>query len=469
MKTTTSILFIFCYFLSFSQNFIDTIYNITTVQNVQYGTAVNFAGQDIDLLMDISYPENDLVPACGRPLIVIVHGGAWLGGSKNDGYIAMLRNHFAKRGYVAAAINYRLGFFQTNIAKNCNVDGWNCMNAADSAEWTRALYRGIQDTKGSIRHLIINQSTYSIDASNVYVVGESAGAFIAMGVGYMDSPTEKPLDCGTISPVNAPHQNYYTSCIQGSSFDIPIASMTLNRPDLGTIEGSLNPTNLPFVIKGIGSLYGGIYDDLFSENASPSTPVLYMFHQPNDLIVPIGYNKLLKGFNDCAVATGCVTIQDRRMVYGNQAIANMIDTLNIPVNNKPNYLYQTTSNSAGCLEQVLNPSTGGHQLDNFWIRSTAMATHFAPNIGSNDCQELGTTINAAIEKIHIYPNPFDEFLTIESSKAEELTLFNAQGKKVNDWSLPKGTSVISTTHLEKGIYFLNVHSKEGNVTYKILK
>jgi len=469
MKTATSILFILCSFLTISQNFIDTIYNITTVQNVQYGTAVNFAGQDIDLLMDISYPTNDIAPECGRPLMLIVHGGAWLGGNKNEGSIPVLRNHFAKRGYVAVAINYRLGFFQTNIAKNCNVAGWNCMNAADSAEWTRALYRGIQDTRGAIRHLIINQSTYTIDASNVYVVGESAGAFIALGVGYMDDSSEKPVGCGEISPVNAPHQNYYSPCIQGTSYDIPIANMNLNRPDLGPVDGSLNPTSLPYVIKGIGSFYGGIYEDLFSVNASPTTPVLYMFHQPNDLIVPIGYNKLLKGFNDCAAATGCVNIQDRRFTYGSQAIANLINTLNIPANYKPDFLFQTTSNNAECLEQVLNPSTGGHQLDNFWLRSTSLASFFAPNIGSDDCQELGVISNLNSVKTQVYPNPFDEFLTIELSKAEEVTLFNAQGKKVNDWNLPKGTSVISTTHLEKGIYFLHVLSKGGNVIYKIVK
>jgi len=33
-----------------------------------------------------------------RPLIVWAHGGSFMGGTKNDGDVTSLCNHFAKRG-----------------------------------------------------------------------------------------------------------------------------------------------------------------------------------------------------------------------------------------------------------------------------------------------------------------------------------------------------------------------------------
>ena len=41
--------------------------------------------------------------------------------------------------------------------------------------------------------VINNQSVYDIDLANVFVMGESAGAFIALGVGYLDYEDEKPI------------------------------------------------------------------------------------------------------------------------------------------------------------------------------------------------------------------------------------------------------------------------------------
>lgn len=83
MKKLLILLFLGAFIhLSSAQNFIDTTFTIATDANVNYGSAVNFAGQSINLQMDISYPTNDTAPSCGRPLVIIVHGGAWLGEAK---------------------------------------------------------------------------------------------------------------------------------------------------------------------------------------------------------------------------------------------------------------------------------------------------------------------------------------------------------------------------------------------------
>ena len=457
-------------FLS-AQNYVDTTYTITTETNIEYGTAVNFAGVQKTLHMDISYPTDDVVPSCGRPLALIIHGGAWAAGSKEDGNIVRMRKDFAKRGYVTAAINYRLGYFYTDQDKHCNIDNWDCLNLADSSEWIRAWYRGVQDAKGALRYLIENQSTYDIDPSNVYVFGESAGAFISMGVAYMDVEAEKPASCYALNNVNAPHSNLYSMCLQGSTFEIPIQDMDLSRPDLGSIHGNLNPSSEPYIIKGVGSFYGGLFSDLFSEKSYFDTPKLYLFHQPADLIVPYNANDLLAGFNACSVNPGgCAQILHRPFSYGGFGINNMIDTLNINASHKPEIRAEFTSNNATCVQQVLDPNTGGHQFDSYWNRTVSLADFFAQDIGPNDCASLSLADNNFTSSISVYPNPTNDlfFISHHSNKVQ-IFLFDAQGKLLREKSGINNEEAISIGDLNNGVYYLRVKTDSQISSHKLIK
>lgn len=454
-----------------AQNYVDTTYTITTETDIEYGTAVNFAGVQKTLEMDISYPTDDIVPSCGRPLALIIHGGAWAAGSKEDGNIVRMRKDFAKRGYVTAAINYRLGYFYTDENKHCNIDNWDCLNLADSSEWIRAWYRGVQDAKGALRYLIENQATYEIDPSNVYVFGESAGAYISMGVAYMDVTTEKPLSCFALNSVNAPHPNLYNMCIQGSSFDMPIADMDLSRPDLGAINGNLNPSSEPYIIKGVGSFFGGMFTDLFSEKTYFDVPKLYLFHQPADLIVPYSANKIFAGFNACSVNPGgCAQINDRPFSYGGFGINNMIDTLNINAGHKPEVRAEFTSNNANCLQQILNPNLGGHQFDSYWNRTVSLADFFAQDIGPNDCTSLSLGSNNLTSTISVYPNPTNNLFYISHNTNEvQIFLFDTQGKLLRKQNGIKNGEAISISELNNGVYYLQVKTESQISSHKIIK
>ena len=98
--------------------------------------------------------------------------------------------------------------FQTNSQVNCNISAfgipWNCLNMQDTAEWFRGYYRGMQDAKGAIRFLVNHAAEYQIDPSNVYLVGESAGGFIALATAFLDDPAEKPTQCGKLTNVLPP-------------------------------------------------------------------------------------------------------------------------------------------------------------------------------------------------------------------------------------------------------------------------
>jgi carboxylesterase type B len=139
MKKTLLLLFVLGTAMAYGQlvtpNYIDTLCQISTT-TVGYGAAVDFGGNLDSLHMDISVPTNDNTVLAGRPLIIIVHGGAFMAGNKNETTIAAMREDFAQRGYVAAAINYRLGMFQTSSNWHCNISNfgveWDCLNQSDT-------------------------------------------------------------------------------------------------------------------------------------------------------------------------------------------------------------------------------------------------------------------------------------------------------------------------------------------------
>ncbi len=156
---------------------------VTVTSNIIYGSNNVAGGGPTDLTMDIYEPAGDT--ALIRPLIVWVHGGSFIGGTKNDGDVVSLCNHFAKRGYVCASINYRTGFatFPPN-----------------TGEATRAVFRAVQDMKAAVRYFRKDAATanvYKIDPLLIFGGGSSAGAFTALHLAYLDDPSELPSEIDT--------------------------------------------------------------------------------------------------------------------------------------------------------------------------------------------------------------------------------------------------------------------------------
>src|SRR5690606_6729036 len=85
----------------------------------------------------------------------------------------------ARLGYVAVAIDYRVGFFFPNTSTTMH-----------------AVQRCVHDLKGSIRYLrktvAEDGNPYGIDPDRIIVGGVSAGAIGALHATYMDQPSELP-------------------------------------------------------------------------------------------------------------------------------------------------------------------------------------------------------------------------------------------------------------------------------------
>jgi acetyl esterase/lipase len=123
-------------------------------RDITYGVADGVA-----LKMDIYYPKvaNGAVPA-----VMYVHGGGWTKGDKRSGAGASEIPELVSRGYLVAAINYRLAPQYKFPAQ-------------------------IEDVKCAVRFLRANAATYGIDPDHIGAWGGSAGGHLVSLLGVTDA------------------------------------------------------------------------------------------------------------------------------------------------------------------------------------------------------------------------------------------------------------------------------------------
>lgn len=124
-----------------------------------------------NLQFDFYKPQNDT--AKSRPLVIIIHGGAFVSGSRDDqtqpiiGYCDSL----AARGYVVASIDYRIGLVLKTVRNKMFLD---------SSDFKRAVQWGVQDLQAAIQYFKVNAKDYGINPNRIFVVGCSSGAILAL-------------------------------------------------------------------------------------------------------------------------------------------------------------------------------------------------------------------------------------------------------------------------------------------------
>jgi dienelactone hydrolase len=142
----------------------DEIFASYQVQSeVQYGLA-----SGVKLYLDLYTGTGDT--ATSRPGVVFIHGGGFKMGDKNLRFPVSVCGNLARRGYVAASINYRL----TSTLPNDTV-------------YFEAMLRALQDAKAAVRFLRKSGTLYGVDTSQIFVSGSSAGAITALHLAYLDS------------------------------------------------------------------------------------------------------------------------------------------------------------------------------------------------------------------------------------------------------------------------------------------
>lgn len=238
--------------------------------------------RDLDLDLDIYYPKEPVMHP-RRPLLLLIHGGAFYNGDKQDLGYPEMGHHFAERGYVVASINYRLGF--KPLAPDVD----------------RAGYRALQDAHAAVCYLIQNADEFGIDTTMIFAAGTSAGAITALNLAFMreenrPESTRKDGVKGWISTATETVVSWLDKGLQaiGSLFNRDWSingedfceSLGLDS-DLGHINAVSGSNDRPFKIKAVVNMWGAVHDLSMLKN-SPETSII-SFHGDDDRIVPYDY------------------------------------------------------------------------------------------------------------------------------------------------------------------------------------
>ncbi|HRP90036.1 MAG TPA: carboxylesterase family protein [Edaphocola sp.] len=445
--------------------------------NIPYGIASGFNGLADTLEMDIYLPQcDDSLHISKRPLMIWIHGGAFVSGDKSD--VTGLCQQFARKGYVTASVNYRLGFVSDNAFWNCNFPNYNCIFAADTAEWYRANYRAIQDVKGAIRFFVNRKDSFRIDVDNIFVSGVSAGAITAMGVALMDTASERWMQTFALDKLPKPNSSTL-NCQHNQGESFPLDSVL--RPDLGGINGTIEPTNIDYTIKGVANIFGGIFTDLLAQSRSGKTkPAIFTFHQPCDLLVSIDRKKIFWGLSWCFTnGYNGYSIANTPLLYGSRAISvlNNSNSYGYLFENKftnTEFPYSFLLGQASCTDQFTNSSC--HDIDNINNRILQLSQFFAPLVSTSPICDTGYFpvppvggFQTGFEKLtfRVFPNPsLQKIFFIETSSIEpfEWAVYNSMGLEIFNGTGNK----VSLEDYSKGIYLLKVKTLKNVFVEKLV-
>lgn len=120
---------------------------VKVLKDLQYGRA---SGRG--MVLDLYLPEQTDKPT---PLIIWIHGGAWMAGSKNDPSPAL---RFTTNGYAVAQVGYRL---------------------SQEAKFPAQIY----DCKAAVRWLRANSQKYGLNPNRFVAWGASAGGHLVALLG----------------------------------------------------------------------------------------------------------------------------------------------------------------------------------------------------------------------------------------------------------------------------------------------
>lgn len=161
---------------------------VDRTSDLTYGSAPDLAGNPVTLTLDLYQPAGDTVAE--RPAVVYVHGGGFTAGSKAAG--ATFATAFAKLGYVAVSIDYRL------------LSPSGCGGQATPPPICETAARAAQnDAQAAVRWLRRYAATYRIDPDRIAIAGGSAGAVTSLLVGWRSEDPGTSGNPGFSSAVRA--------------------------------------------------------------------------------------------------------------------------------------------------------------------------------------------------------------------------------------------------------------------------
>ena len=193
---TLFLLMVFTLGINAQDRYLDEVFDdVDVMENVLYGVnatviALPIVGEAIPfpLLMDVYQPSGDT--ETNRPLVLVFHTGNFLpnvlngqiSGTKQDSSVVEICNQLARRGYVAASVDYRVG--------------WNPLASTQPERalgLIQAAYRGIQDARNAVRYFRADAMTnnhYGVDESRITALGVGTGGYLTLAMASLDQYSE---------------------------------------------------------------------------------------------------------------------------------------------------------------------------------------------------------------------------------------------------------------------------------------
>ncbi len=228
---------------------------VTSTADVVYSSLPGYRPMIVDIYMPLKLKA-------GRPLVLYIHGGGWVGGhTRHSGALsnfpAVLAS-LAAEGFVVASLEYRL---------------------ADEARFPAQL----QDARAALRFLKGNAVKYGIDPARTGVWGGSAGGHLSALTALSCGVTNLDAEPGKVAPGGECAQ---AAAIWYGVFDF--AALAAGRP--GGNDGA-------------GNRLLGCKADCTKEEFAPASPVTYidakdppflLIHGEGDKVVPVAQSRLME-------------------------------------------------------------------------------------------------------------------------------------------------------------------------------
>jgi para-nitrobenzyl esterase len=394
----------------------DVYTNVTTATGITYGSNTNYLGNTQSLTLDIYQATGDTSVA--RPLIIWVHGGSFIGGTSADVDVSSLSSHFAKKGFVCASINYRLG-----------------MNSVDSTNAIYAVIRAVQDVKAAVRFFRKDRAitnTYKIDTANIFIGGSSAGAIAVLHAVYLKR------DCQIYPYINA-----------------------AKLAQLGGLNGTSGNPGYSNSVKGVISLCGALATyglmevgdvPLCSMHGTADQTVIYGRGVVNPgvaLMYLDGSRVIYKQATTIGVQNNFYTFVGAKHVpYAGNTTAQLayMDTT-------VNFVRDYVIGRLGCTNPALQPADAPF----------GTATLYA----YNPCVTGIETYNATNLLNRVFPNPSNGNVNLvftNNNATHTIELSDMTGKLVASGKTSEATYVLEKGSLNPGVYFLKVSNTRGDAS-----
>ncbi len=391
------------------------IFTNVDVTTIQYGSNVNLIGNTINLMMDIYTPQGDT--ETNRPVVLLAHGGSFIGGSKTDPDVVFMATELAKKGYVCASIDYRLATSAFDlIAEQTTV---------------KVVFNAIQDGKAAVRFFKQDAATtdiYKINPEQIFFGGSSAGGILAMNLTYVDTITDLPESGASL------WQTWLTQ--------------------LGGLEGNSGNPGFCSRTNGTFGFAGGVADTNFIDaNDVP----WYGSHATGDQTVQFNCGFPLNG-NTPVNLCGSGMVNTR---MNNLNTYHSFDQYSggdhPPYVNSAAILQDNKNSLAVFLYNILDCNPGNLQ------KPTQKNCTTNPNVSVHEL--ANNPFNALI-----YPNPVNDELTVElNTNNATISIINIMGEIVSTQNVQSYINKVSLAGLPLGIYFVRITSSEVTYSHKVIR